>query len=97
MAFVENPDYYTDPGYDPFDPRDQDEPAESEITDDDIVRDAIGRYPECGYGSVALGLNWMFQLTRVVNLWRNLECYLAGDPPKQVVEGYPGYKRDKTI
>ena len=53
-----------------------------------IINDAISKHPDCSYGVVRNGLNALLQLTRVVKLWRNEECYLSGDPPKYVVEGY---------
>jgi hypothetical protein len=59
------------------------------MTDSEIIADAIRRHPDCTYGEVQNGLNPLLPLTRVVNLWRNEECALAGDPPRHVVEGYP--------
>lgn len=61
------------------------------MTDEEIIEDALGRYPECSFGQVVNGMNCWFQLTRVAKLWRNEECCLAGDPCKHEVEGYPGY------
>ncbi len=61
------------------------------MSDDEIITDAIEKHPECSHGEVYNGMSCIFQCTRVVKLWRNTECYLAGDPPRHVVEGYPGY------
>jgi len=58
-------------------------------TDDEIVAHAIGLHPDCSHGVVRNGCTIFLQLTRVVELWRNRECYEAGDPPRHVVEGYP--------
>ncbi len=51
-------------------------------------QDALQKYPECAFADVHNGMNAFFQLTWVVHLWRNKECFLAGDPPQHVVEGY---------
>ena len=59
------------------------------MTDTEIIADAKTQYPECSFGQVANGLTAAFQRTRVVVLWRNEECYLAGDKPRYEVEGYP--------
>lgn len=58
------------------------------LTDDEIIEDAMKRHPECKYGRVYNGMNWAFQMTRVVKLWRNEDCYLNDDPCKFEVEGY---------
>lgn len=58
-------------------------------TDEEIIADAKSQHPECGFGLVRPGLNCFFQRTRCVSLWRNEECYLAGDPSRAEVEGYP--------
>lgn len=63
------------------------------MTDLEIVADAIGRYPDCSHGEVYNRMDGFFRLTRVVKLWRNHECYVAGDPPRHTVEGYEGYQR----
>ena len=59
------------------------------ITDDAIIEDAIKRHPECSFGQVVNGMNCFFEITRVVRLWRNEDCYLHDDPPRHEVEGYP--------
>jgi hypothetical protein len=59
------------------------------MTDDDIKLDALRKYPDCNYASVDNGMTAFFTLTRVVSLWRNEDCYFAGDPPRHVVESYP--------
>jgi hypothetical protein len=50
--------------------------------------DALSKHLDCSYAEVYNGLNWALYTTWVVKLWRNEECYLAGDPPKYIVEGY---------
>ena len=59
------------------------------MNDNEIIAHAIGQHPDCTYGTVRNGLTWNLQLTRVVELWRNEECYLNNDPPKHVVDSYP--------
>lgn len=59
------------------------------MTDEEIIADALARHPDCSYGDIQNGMNWMFQMTRVVNYYRNEECYLAGDIPRWSEEGYP--------
>lgn len=59
------------------------------MTDEEIIADALKRHPECSFGRVVPGLNAMFQFTRVVELYRNEECWLFGDPPRAYVQGYP--------
>lgn len=54
----------------------------------DAIDDALAKHPDCTYGDWANGMNGWLQVTVVVKLWRNEECYLAGDPPKYTVEGY---------
>jgi hypothetical protein len=63
------------------------------MTDEEIKTDALQRYPDCKYAEVVNGLNFLLGITRVANLYRNEECWAAGDPPKHVVEGYPRYER----
>lgn len=57
-------------------------------TPEEAKLDALQLHPDCTYAEWTNGLNWLFQLTIVVNLWRNEECWAAGDPPKYSVEGY---------
>ena len=59
------------------------------MTTEEVLDDALKLHPDCSYGEVENGLNCFLQLTRCVNLWRNEECWIAGDPPRYVVEGYP--------
>ena len=58
------------------------------MTDAEIIVDAIRKHPDCSFGIVKDGLTAFLQLTRVVQLWRNEECYTAGDLPRHTVEGY---------
>ena len=60
------------------------------MTDQEILRDALSRHPECKYGEVKNGLTPFFQLTRVVNLWKDERGKLDGYMPLYVIEGYPG-------
>ena len=59
------------------------------MTDADIIAEALKRFPDCSHAEVRPGLTLMMQHTRVVLLWRNEECYVAGDPPRHEVEGFP--------
>lgn len=61
------------------------------MSDDEIMADALAKHPECSHAEVYNGMNAFLQMTRVVKLWRTIECYLANDPPRHVLEGYPGY------
>lgn len=51
--------------------------------------DALKRFPDCKFARATNGLTPFLQLTIVVEMWRNEECWAAGDPPRRVVEGYP--------
>ncbi len=59
------------------------------MTNEEIKIDAIRRHPDCSYAEIFNGLSFTFQRTRSVSLWRNEECFLAGDPPRYQVDGYP--------
>lgn len=50
--------------------------------------DALANNPDCGFAEWDNGMAFPFTLTIVVKLWRNEECFLAGDPPRRVVDGY---------
>jgi hypothetical protein len=54
----------------------------------DAIRRALSMHPDCSYADWANGMDYLLTVTIVVKLWRNEECYLAGDPPKYVEEGY---------
>ena len=56
--------------------------------------DALSKYPECKFARATNGINAMLGMTVVVELWRNEECYLADDPPRRIVEGYPFRRYD---
>lgn len=58
------------------------------MTPQQAMNDALDKYPDCKYANWDNGMNAYFQITIVVKLWRNEECYLANDPPRHVVEGY---------
>lgn len=68
-----------------------DNPPLGQMTHAEIIAHAMGQHPDCKYGDWDNGMAFPFTLTRVVKLWRNEECYLAGDEPKYIVEGYPRY------
>lgn len=59
------------------------------MTQEEAKLDALQLHPDCKYAEVRNGLTAFLQLTWVVELWRNEECYLAGDPPKYIEQGYP--------
>lgn len=61
------------------------------MKDKEIIADALAKHSDCSFGHIYNGMDWRFNMTRVVKLWRNEECYLNNDPEKYVVEGYPGY------
>jgi hypothetical protein len=57
--------------------------------------DALQQHPDCTYADWTNGVDLLFNLTYVVRLWRNEECYLAGDPPKYEVNG-PYYQSNRV-
>lgn len=59
------------------------------MTQDEARIEALHRHPECSYAEVVNGLSWNFRMTWCVNLWRNEECWAAGDPPKALEQGFP--------
>jgi hypothetical protein len=61
-------------------------------THGEIMAHALALHPDCSYAEWDNGMTFTFQFTRVVKLWRNGECYLAGDSPRYVVDGYPAYR-----
>lgn len=62
------------------------------MTPEEAMNDALQKHPDCKYAEWENGIDFAFRHTIVVNLWRNEECFLAGDPPRHTVEGYPrGY------
>jgi len=62
------------------------------MTDQEVIIDAIKKHNDCSFGVVKDGINAFLQRTRVVQLWRNEECYNAGDPPRHTIQGYPKEK-----
>lgn len=58
------------------------------MTAQEAMQDALKKHPDCSYADWDNGMTAFFELTIVVKLWRNEECYLANDPPKYTVEGY---------
>ena len=57
-------------------------------TTEEAIDDALALHPECSYAEARNGLTPFLELTYVIELWRNEECYLAGDPPRHIEEGY---------
>lgn len=62
------------------------------MSDKDLAALAVESNPGLTYARVEPGVTMLLQMTRCVNLWRNEECYLAGDKPRGVLEGFPPYK-----
>lgn len=58
-------------------------------TREEAEADALARHPECTFARVEYGLSAWLEITWVVNIWRNEECWLAQDPMKFVEQGYP--------
>ena len=52
------------------------------------IAKALATHPDCSFADWDNGLDLFFNRVYVVKLWRNEECYLAGDPPKYV-ENWP--------
>ena len=51
--------------------------------DKQAINKALEKHPDCKYADWQNGLEaCTFAPTIVVQLWRNQECYNAGDPPK---------------
>ena len=61
------------------------------ISDDELIEFAKTKNPECEFGIVVSGLSMFLQLSRVVQLWRNVDCYLAEDPVRVSVAGFPPF------
>ena len=58
------------------------------MTPDEAMATALAANPELTYADWDNGLDYAFRLTIVVKLWRNEECWAAGDPPRKTVEGF---------
>lgn len=58
------------------------------MTDQEAIANALQLHPDCTYARADLGLSVWLEPTWQVNLWRNEECYLAGDPVRHVESGY---------
>ncbi len=52
------------------------------------MADALAKHPDCTHADWTPGLDGWYRSTIVVKLWRNEECWIAGDPPRHTVEGY---------
>lgn len=64
------------------------------MTDAEIIALVVESNPGLTYGRVESGLTMFLQMTRCVSLWRNEECYLAGDPPRGTLDGFPPYRKE---
>lgn len=62
------------------------------MTDAELIALAVASNPGLTYGRVSDGLNIFLQLTRCISLWRNEECFLAGDQPRGTLDGYPAFQ-----
>lgn len=58
------------------------------MSPDEAKAIALAANPDCEYADWDNGLDSMLRTTIVVNLWRNEECWSAGDPPRKTVEGF---------
>lgn len=63
------------------------------MTDDELIAIALKSNPGMEYARIENGLSIFLQVTRVINLWRNEECYLAGDQPRGTLEGFPVFRK----
>lgn len=65
------------------------------FSDDELIEFAKTKHPECEFGIVVPGLSMFlqhaFSVSRVVQLWRNVDCYIAEDPVRATVEGFPPF------
>lgn len=61
---------------------------------EEAVSDALAKHPECAHAEWDNGLSCDLRFTVVVQLWRNTDCKLAGDPPRHVIEGYPYFAEE---
>lgn len=59
------------------------------MSDEEIIADAKSMHPGMEFGVVRNGMNVFFQLTRVVQLWKDEQGYLDGYKPLATIEGYP--------
>jgi hypothetical protein len=57
------------------------------VTSNEAIEYALAEHPDCSYGTAENGLDFLFNPTWVIKLWRNEECYLADDPPRYTVQG----------
>jgi hypothetical protein len=55
-------------------------------TDAELVAYARGMHPECKHGRVVSGLTAYLRLVSVVELWHNMDDYLADMPPLHCVD-----------
>ncbi len=62
------------------------------MTAEEARAHALKLHPDCEFAVVHRGLDIWLNSTWQVDLWRNEECSLAGDPRRHMEHGY---KRDK--
>jgi hypothetical protein len=60
-----------------------------DASDDEIIAHALAKHPDCRFGRIATGMAFPFTLTRVVECYRNDECFIEGDKPRHTEESYP--------
>ena len=58
------------------------------MTPEEAKIKALQMHPDCDFADWDNGMDCLFRMTIVVNLWRNEECWAAGDPPKYVEQGF---------
>ncbi len=62
------------------------------------IEDALARHPDCAFADWDNGMTILpLRVTIVVRLWRNAECWAAGDPPRHVIGGYPSWEDWRAI
>jgi len=59
------------------------------MTEQQAIEGALKLHPDCTFAKAELGLSVFLDPTWQVNLWRNEECYLAGDPVRYTEQGIP--------
>lgn len=59
------------------------------IWEDKLKLAVLKNNPEYAYAEILPGLSWDLRRTLVVRLWRNKECFDAGDPCRAEVSGLP--------
>jgi hypothetical protein len=55
---------------------------------EDILKYVMKLYPGCSYCEIYTAMTGVFQMSYTVKCWRDITCYLAGDPPKHIEAGF---------